>query len=280
MHKLLMPALSCFAVVAVCGLGCGGHGGGTNQYPLSVARVAKLDQALLLYVNDWDDGICLGGKWMDELAPYDKTPSDYHSPALGSKGYGYALNTQVAGSFYTEFADPSTTVTIFDSTDSSLNATEGVSTMPSPPRYGRKNTIAYLDGHVQDQSINVTSTGLYSESQTRLKQCDLGMLMYANDYDEALPLNKKWMDELVPYTKNDTLFHSPAIGDTGSEYGYAFNTDLAGKNFTSIASPATELQLFDSTDLTRNATDTIATLPYPPRYGSNNTLAYADGHVH
>jgi hypothetical protein len=278
MRKLILPALSLFAAIAVCGIGCGGHGG-ANQYSLSVARVVKLDQALLLYVNDWDDGICLNGKWMDELTPYDKTPSDYFSPAVGSRGHGYALNTQVAGSFYSQFPDPSTIVSIFDSTDLSLDATDSVSTFPSPPRYGSKNTIGYLDGHVQDQSINVTPPDLYAESQSRLKQCDLGAQIYANDYDEVFPLAKTWMDAETPYTKNQTLFYSPAIGDTGTKYGYAFNIALAGVNLTTIAAPATTLLLFDSTDLSRNATDPITTLPSPPRYGKLNTLAYADGHV-
>jgi prepilin-type processing-associated H-X9-DG protein len=40
------------------------------------------------------------------------------------------------------------------------------------------------------------------------------------------------------------------------------------------------MSFFDSTILTRNATGPTSTLPNPPRYGKNNTIAYADGHVH
>jgi len=259
--------------------GCGGHGSSVSPYSVSISRAYHLNLGALEYANDYDDCMALPGKWMDCLAPYEKTASDYYSPAVQSHGYGFALNNQVAGVSFATFSDPSTTVSIFDSTDLSRNATDPTSTMPNPPRYGTKNTIAYLDGHVQDYTLTQTPPNVYQISRGRLKACDLGMIMYANDYDDVLPLANKWMDELDPYLRSETDYHSPKIGDTGSKYGYAFDITVAGKNLVNIPNPATQLMLFDSTDLARNATAPESTIPSPPRYGKSNTLAYADGHV-
>lgn len=264
--------------------GCGGSGSGTDSrsYQLSVTRMMAINLGAVEYANDYDEGLPLNGKWVDEVLPYAKDETQYHSPAVETRGFGYAYNSAVVGKVYTQFPNPATEITIFDSTDLSRNATDPTTTEPFPPRYGSKNTIGYLDGHVQDQGIggNPPPT-LYSQSQSRLKQVDLGLLMYANDWNDVAPLTNQWVDELIPYTKQDLLFHSPAIQlKNATQYGYALNAALAGQSFPSLASPATTISVFDSTILTKNATASISTLPNPPRYGKVNTIAYADGHIH
>jgi hypothetical protein len=276
------------AVVVVAGVfvwtvGCGGSGGGgtstTSLYQTSVTRMVALQLGLQLYENDWDESIPLSGSWMNALTPYVHNAALFHSPAV-SQGYGYALNSQVAGRPLSVFPVPESIPSIFDSTDLKRNATDPTSTMPSPPRYGAHNTIGYLDGSTEDQGTNLTPTQEYTLSQTRLKADALGILIYANDYDDFTPLPNTWMDVLSPYVRNESDFHSPAIqAVTPNLYGYAFSSSIAGRGETTITSPASTIMMFDSTDLNRNATDQAITLPYPPRYGTNNTIAYADGHV-
>jgi prepilin-type processing-associated H-X9-DG protein len=266
--------------VALWVTGCGGGGGGSNQYKVSVNRLHSLNISVLEYANDYDEGLPLAGKWMDGVLPYAKDETLYHSPAVAASGFGYALNSQVAGQDVPKFSSPATTISVFDSTDLARNATDDVSTEPSPPRYGNRNTIGYLDGHVQDYDT-VNKVSLYSQSQSNLKQVDVGMLIYSNDYDSVAPLANEWMDELEPYLKNDALYHSPAVVlKNAANYGYAFNSAVAAQNLPNLTSPATTLSFFDSTVLSRNATALTSTLPNPPRYGKVNTLAYADGHVH
>jgi len=217
---------------------------------------------------------------MDELLPYTKTEVVFHSPAVGSGGYGYAMNSAIPGTILPQYSNPSIVVTLFDSTDLARNATDSLTTEPIPPRYHGHNTIAFLDGHVQDeQAVKNPPPSLYQLSQSRLKQVNLGMIIYSNDYDNALPLANQWMDELVPYTKNDTLFHSPAVQlRDPSNYGYAINSAIVGQISTNFTQ-ATTISIFDSTVLTRNATASTTTLPNPPRYGASNTIGYLDGHV-
>ena len=106
------------------------------------------------------------------------------------------------------------------------------------------------------------------------------MLIYANDWNEDAPLANQWEDELLPYVKQDLLFHSPAVQyKNKTEYGYALNSALAGLALPTLASPSTTISIFDSTVLIKNATASITTLPNPPRYGKLNTIVHADGHV-
>ncbi len=266
--------------IALLIAGCAGNSTIAPQYLLSINRLKAVNSAMLIYANDNDGTLPQPDVWMDSMIPYTKDDQLYHSPSVGSRGYGYALNNLLSGKSVTSFASPTTTVDLFDSTNLSRNATVSTTTLPRPPRYGTHNTIAFLDGHVQDEQITVTKPDLYAESQTHLRSVTLGMLMYANDYDGGLPLKDQYVDELLPYAKNLSLFRSPAIENRNQNaFGYAFSIDLVGINQANIATPATTIALFDSTVLKRNATEPLTTLPKPPRYGKLNTIAYADGHL-
>jgi len=81
---------------------------------------------------------------------------------------------------------------------------------------------------------------------SNLKQLDLGMLMYCEDYDECFPLmhdgagNEKWAKKIHPYVKNWQLYVCPskreAVPDQGScqesggygmNYPVLYNTDTS-----------------------------------------------------
>lgn len=253
---------------------------GSRLYGTSVMRLKKLNVGLIQYVSDYDDCFPTRPEWMDALDPYVPDQINYHSPAVSMPGYGYALNADLLGGNMSQVAHPDTTLTVFDSTDLSRNAVESTSTLPNPPRYGGNNTLGFADGHVKDEPGGVPPTP-YELSRTRLKQAILGTLMYASDYDDYAPLANRWMDEVYPYTRTDSVFRSPLVEQQGSRnaYGYALNSAVAGQYLPSLLSPSTTMTLFDSTVTTRNATAMTKTLPQPPRYGANNTIAFADGHV-
>jgi len=268
--------------IALLAGGCGGGSSGrATAYPLSVTRLKTLDRGLLLYMGDWDERLPLGNSWMEGLTPYVHDPEAFHSPALEDSHFGYALNSAVAGHTFTEFSDPASVVTFFDSRVVKADATASLDTMPTPPRYITRNTIAYLDGHVQDEITDQTPPAdLYQESRTRLKRVALGMAMYGSDYDDRLPFAGKWMDQLSPYVTTANSFRSPAVELANpANYGFALNQGIASHSFAEFDNPATMISIFDSTLLNRNATGPTTTVPSPPRYGLNNTIAYLDGHV-
>jgi len=231
------------------------------------------------YMVDNDDVLPLSQTWMDALAPYVRNEALYSSPALESRApaYGYAFNSAIAGHGYAEFS-AATTISIFDSTVIARNATAPISTLPDRPRYGVSNTIAYLDGHVQDETINVSPAELAKIAETRLKQLSVGFLIYASDHDDNLPPGSKWVENLTPYIQAETTFHSPVFTDPG-KYGFAYDGDAAGKNLSTLDFPAQISLDFDSTILTRSAVSTTITLPVPARYQGGNFIGYIDGHV-
>ncbi len=53
-----------------------------------------------------------------------------------------------------------------------------------------------------------------SSCQSNLKQISLGLLQYAQDYDERLPLNtsptRDWVHLINPYTKSCPILHCPS----------------------------------------------------------------------
>jgi len=111
---------------------------------------------------------------------------------------------------------------------------------------------------------------------SNLKQLTLGAMMYAQHHDEKLPDADKWMDQLLPYLKNEAIYRCPAALDL--EYGYAMNSALSGMAIEDITSPAWTVIFFDSDVGTRNAAGGSDAVCDPPRHNGGNNYAYADGH--
>lgn len=275
-------AVSAFA--AVVAIGCGGGAGGSgfpSDYKVSVNRLSKLTIGMLEYGQDWDDVLPTGPGWMDATMPYVRDASLYRSPRVQATGYGYAFNSALAGRSMNAFPDSETIPLLFDSTDLSASAVAATSTMPNPPRYGSRNTISYLDGHLQDGTLIDSDGGttIRDIGLSRIKQLAVGNLLYTTDNDDNFPPAGTWMDGIAPYMSGQTAFHSPVFGTDTTKYGIAQNVDVAGAHTPSLEAPASTIMLFDSTLLGRNATGSTSTLPNPPRYTEGNLKAYADGHA-
>jgi hypothetical protein len=110
------------------------------------------------------------------------------------------------------------------------------------------------------------------------KQIALGMIMYSNDYDDVLPRASRWMDDLVPYTKNEYMFHdSGSVPDKA--YGYAFRAKSSGLKLTTLPDPSKRDLTFDTTQEGRNASSELGTLPNPGRHAGSSGLSFSDGHA-
>ena len=156
MNPSALPNLSALGAAALLLAGCAGSGSNSQtaaEYATSVKNVKQISLGVLLYANDYDDELPLGASWMTGLGPYLKNNALFHSPAVPTGDYGYALNSAIAGTAETTITAPATTIMVFDSTDLKFNASDPTTTLPSPPRYGSKNTIGYADGHVQDSNL-------------------------------------------------------------------------------------------------------------------------------
>ncbi len=116
---------------------------------------------------------------------------------------------------------------------------------------------------------------------SHLKQLALASLMFATDWDDALPgavqverLKQMgrtsglvegpdwWTGLIYPYTRNRSLMQCPLMAeDEGS--GYVYPEHLWGKNVGDIENPSKTILLMDSA----------------PRHEGKRVVAFADGHV-
>jgi prepilin-type processing-associated H-X9-DG protein len=113
---------------------------------------------------------------------------------------------------------------------------------------------------------------------SNLKQQGLGIMMYAQDYDQTLPPAKAWMDKVGPYIRAERVFQCPSIKQKGT-YGYAFNADNSAKSIGKIASPNTMAMVFDCDSDVRSAGVKGLVLPTKARHSGKNNITYADGHA-
>ncbi len=112
--------------------------------------------------------------------------------------------------------------------------------------------------------------------QSNLKQAMLGIIQYAQDYNETYPTARKWIDNIMPYVKSEQIFRCPALPD-GSNYGYALNQNLDGLQMAKMDNVAQTVAIYETSDLTRNAFGVADERAYRHLGGSN--IAFADGHV-
>jgi hypothetical protein len=115
---------------------------------------------------------------------------------------------------------------------------------------------AIILSYAQARQTTVDQTCL-----SNLKQINLGLLMYVQDYDETLPPMKttaKTQFLLNPYLKNNSLFTCPATGAA-----YKLNTALSSKKMATISAPATVPTFYDA----------------KPHADGKYRVGYLDGHV-
>ena len=122
-----------------------------------------------------------------------------------------------------------------------------------------------------------------------LKQQGLGIVMYAGDFDDRLPLRDTWMDATFPYGKSEQVYQDPSLSIDGKapphgKFGFAFFEPLAGIDMTVVIEPEAVPLVFQSRPVDRNATGGLELLPNPPRSQSakeegTNAVCYLDTHV-
>lgn len=97
-----------------------------------------------------------------------------------------------------------------------------------------------------------------SSCSSNLKQLGLGILMYAQDYDETLPAHCAgwgsmfWLYSTVPYVKNKQITECPSLArgdDVGGQgfRSYGYNFELSGAKMGRVQFPAELIMLADST---------------------------------
>ena len=91
-------------------------------------------------------------------------------------------------------------------------------------------------------------------------------MVFCADYDDKLLLNTaKLKTKLMPYSKNESVFHCP---DTAHPDPYAFNDRLTGKTLASLSEPAKTVLIYEGSN---------GKLAF--RHSGRAAIGFADGHA-
>lgn len=128
---------------------------------------------------------------------------------------------------------------------------------------------------------------------TNLKQLCLATLMFAEDWDETLPVPEaavrppvppetgltkdNWVRALEPYLANRQVFRCPAAPEL--EVGYAFNQALLGRKLGDIPNPVQTVLLFESDLGGESPVGGVEALVAEARHAGLVNLGFVDGHV-
>lgn len=124
--------------------------------------------------------------------------------------------------------------------------------------------------------------------EENLKSLYTAFKFYVQDWD-ALPPAKDWTEnpDLVSKVTKNSWLHCPSVSSgADSKFGYAYNTEMAGKPLKLSGKPLNELPnaantilLYDSGTLDKSASDNATSQPKPGRHGGKNFVLFADGTV-
>ena len=112
-----------------------------------------------------------------------------------------------------------------------------------------------------------------------LKHLAMGALLYASDYDDAMPPPFTWDSGIKPYIKDLSVMDCPTVVKQGGKGGYALNSLLAGAPLRAQSSPATSPMFYETDNLTEGATEEPSHGLTVARHDGKICVAYADGHV-
>jgi prepilin-type processing-associated H-X9-DG protein len=84
--------------------------------------------------------------WADVTYPYEKT--SFRCPSVYA-GSGYAYNSKLDCIKITTSPDPTTVISIFESTSTVANANDMLNSLCTPGRHSGGNNYLFLDGHVR-----------------------------------------------------------------------------------------------------------------------------------
>lgn len=116
------------------------------------------------------------------------------------------------------------------------------------PEQKAKQTVAEvkaLQSELETEASKERSKALRDKTLEHGKMIGLGLMMYAQDYDEKLPLSSAAQETLLPYIKNSEVFESVG-GSLGSGPAVEWHTD--GKALKDIPKPSDTIIAFKTVE--------------------------------
>ena len=118
--------------------------------------------------------------------------------------------------------------------------------------------------------------GMHTACMSNVKQQALGMLMYAADFDDRLPLADSWHAACGPYVRLD--FHCPF---ETSGWSYAMNRARSGAETATFQQPGLQVILLEADAVLPDASGGLESMVFRHAYGEElrSMVGFMDGHV-
>ena len=150
-------------------------------------------------------------------------------------------------------------------------------------------TVFVISRAVSDMGNPASGTKVTALCVSRLKEVARAQLLYASDHDDFFAPPSVWVDatwryvsEKDPGELTESVFKCPAVSlNRDGSYGYGFNCELEGKPTQSIGKKETMPLVFDSKELSRNASGSPSAAFADGRHngGKDIVVAYSNGSV-
>jgi prepilin-type processing-associated H-X9-DG protein len=111
------------------------------------SNMKQMELGFLQYSQDNDNRMPLSTTWEDATYPYIK--DKLRCPDVSTGGSGYAFNSSLSHVKVTNYPDPSTVISLFESSKTEQNASDKLTSIVTPGRHSGGNNYAFLDGHVK-----------------------------------------------------------------------------------------------------------------------------------
>ncbi|NPV45696.1 MAG: hypothetical protein HPY69_01955 [Armatimonadetes bacterium] len=116
------------------------------------SNLKQLALAMLMYCQDYDQKMPIADRWCGATYPYIRNNAIHHCPADDGFPFSYAMNYKLSRQPMSRVMAPAETVMLFESSLHRANAYDRDGypgdSLAVPPRHGRVNNYAYVDGHV------------------------------------------------------------------------------------------------------------------------------------
>lgn len=109
---------------------------------------------------------------------------------------------------------------------------------------------------------------------SNIKQIAMGVLMYATDHDDRLPVASNWMDASLRYLTNEQLLWAPGVG-VERRWTYAMNRAMSGADLAKVANAERAVLLYDWLGGVRNFSGGLPT--FQARHDGRGCIAAANG---
>jgi hypothetical protein len=116
----------------------------------NLLHLKALDQACLMYDNDFGDRYPRSDRWMNSIAVYIPDRDSFQNPMGNDGEFGYAMNSDLSAKLDGEVEDPAATILLYESRRSDRNLSRPAILIPGdvpPGREGASIGVGFADGH-------------------------------------------------------------------------------------------------------------------------------------